>query len=489
MGNIKIKSYANKSLDIVQSVSVDSDANLKPGEVENELNKYFKLYNTFAGNFRSGAELNYFIDRHLDKLNRKLFLASIKAGQTYITETQDGDDIEKPLTDSKTAAMFWVCNAIYSEIYVMHKLPPKEAAEVKAHLIPAISAKVDKIARKRNRTKSDSKQALMYSNKLNMIISSLTSKDYEQDGDNFKSLKCAGEILSTSTELAEIRAEIVKDKIEKFDANTSTVYMILQSALANNMLDGTKTEDEKRTVTISLKDYMSKRGLSDPKNARATLETAATAILSFRAIINEHAGDNYEINAISISDNAKYKDGYFTMTFNEKFATFITQGHVIELPDNFYKINLHKHVNSFYIAKKMCNHAGYNKQKKRKTGNPCLLSVENLLKECRTLPKCEDLRETGQIYERIISPFISALEAIEFAPGKPDGFIKYNKAETKSNEQPSNAGRLFKHEKGEPLTPGECNAIENRRIKYDDFKKLYVYFEIIDSERAKEIEI
>lgn len=475
MGNIKIKSYANKSLDIVQSVSVDSDANLKPGEVENELNKYFKLYNTFAGNFRSGAELNYFIDRHLDKLNRKLFLASIKAGQTYITETQDGDDIEKPLTDSKTAAMFWVCNAIYSEIYVMHKLPPKEAAEVKAHLIPAISAKVDEIARKRNRQKNNDNQALMYANKLNMIISSLTPKDYTQDGDNFKSLKCAGEILSTSTELAEIRAEIAKDKIEKFDANTSMVYMILQNALANNMLDGTKTEDEKRTVTIALKEYMSKRGLSDPKSARATLETASTALVSFKAVAKTTAGDNFKINGLNITNNAKFENGYFSMTFTKEFVSYIKQGRALELPDNFYKINLRKNANSFYIAKKLVYHAGINTKKtqKEQRANPCLLSVENLLKECRTLPKYDDIKGTGHIYDRIISPFISSLQAIEATQGNPDGFIKYH----------------FTHEKCESLTPGERDDLENGRIKYDDFIKLYVYFEIIDSERAKEIEI
>lgn len=478
MGNIKIKLYANKSLDIIQSVEVSSDLTLKPGDVLDAIDERIKTYEMFAHDIKNSGKLIKFTSNHLETLNRKLFLASIKAGQTYISETRDGDDIEKPLTDCKTAAMFWVCNTILGEIYAMHKLPPKEAAEVKAYLIPAIAEKVNEVARNRNRTKKGGKPSLMFTNKVNMIISSLTPKDYEQDGDGLKTLKYNGEIIVDGTALQEIKAEKVEGKLKAFDVNTAMVYMMLQSELANNMQDGSKTEDEKRAVTISLKEYMSKRGLSDKKSARASLDAASDAIIGFRAVVKDilgmsDGGEDYEKRGFSISDNARYKDGYFTMTFTKEFVSYITQGHIIELPDNFYKMSLRKDTNAFYIALKLCFHAGYNKKKKHNSANPCIISVESLLKECRTLPKYADIKGTGYIYKRIISPFKSALQAIEAKPGNPEGFIKYS----------------FTHAKAEPLTPGELDDLENGRIKYDDFIKLYVYFEIIDNDRAKEIEI
>lgn len=463
----RLKLFTDKSLEIIIRYDVDSNTTINPGYLKTTLNKHLFLLDTFAANFRDAEELKTLIDRHLKELDRKAFLSAIKEKQTYINSNDD----EKYLTDCKTAATFWVCNALFSEIYVAHKLPKEQQEKAREYLTQVIAAKIEEITRNRTKGKGRIRKSLMFTNKLNMIISSLTPKDYTAAGSDELTAPISEQVVPGGADLKEIKAIRAEGTLKAFDTNAAMVYMILQSELANNLMDDKKTAEQQRAVSISLKDYMDKRGLSDKKSAAKSLEAAADSIISFRAVIKDILGlDGFETTGVSISDKARYENGYFTMIFTDEFVKYIRQGHIIEAPDNIYKISL-KRPNAFFMALKLCFHSGYNKQKNRRSANPHLIKVENLLKECRYIPRYEDIKETGQIYDRIISPFIAALETI--ALPSENGFISYE----------------YTHAKGEPLTPSEREALESGRISYDEFIELYVKFEILDAEKPKTIDI
>ena len=419
------------------------------------------------------------LDAYLKTITRKEFLAALK-GKYFIEligTIKSGIPVKaakepQKLTDSINGAKTWLILAKLPAYYIaLFYMPDAPRAELEAYLNSAIDKKAREISRNRHKAQKAGTlegKAPLFTNKLNMLIPSITKKDYTETSKD-------GELIAAGarTDTAEIRARETNGALNTLDANTGMIYLMLQSKLARQLNADDLNDEQKRTVTLSLKEYKELRGVSSDAGARKNLANASKALVCFRSVITfmgENPGDS-KTHAISMSNKSEFWGGNLKITFLQEFINEISRGYISELPKELFKIDLQKRPNAFYISKYLCWYSGYNKQKKHKGANPNMISVESLLKECRTIPKYEDIKETGQIYDRIISPFILSLESI--ALPHEGGFIRYE----------------FTHAKGQELKPGEREALESGRITYDEFINLYVKFEVLDTQEPKLLDI
>ena len=413
------------------------------------------------------------LDAYLKTITRKEFLAALK--RKYFIELigtiKSGIPVKaakepQKLTDSISGAKTWLILAKLPAYYIaLFYMPDAPRAELEAYLNSAIDQKAREISRNRHKEQAEPLEgfkAPLFTNKLNMLIPSVTKKDYTETNKE-------GELIAAGarTDTAEIRARETNGALNTLDVNTGMIYLMLQSKLARQLNNNDLSEKQKRTVTLSLKEYKELRGVSSDAGARKNLANASKALVCFRSVITfmgENPGDS-KTHAISMANESEFWGGNLKIIFLPEFIKEISRGNISELPKELFKIDLQKRPNAFYIAKCLCSYG-------RKAGQQ-LISVKDLLKECRTIPKYEDKKETGNIYDRIISPFISSLESIRATDDNKNGFIRYE----------------FTHAKGQELKPGEREALESGRITYDEFIKLYVKFEVLDAEKSKLIEI
>jgi len=417
------------------------------------------------------------LDADLKAITRKEFLEALK--KKYYLELlgtiKTGVPVKaakepQKLTDSINGAKTWLILAKLPAYFIaLFYMPDAPRIELEYYLNSAIDKKAREISRNRHKDKAATEAETLegfslpiFTNKLNMLIPSITKKDYTETNKE-------GELIAARarTDTAEIRARETNGALNTLDINTGMIYLMLQSKLAKQLNNDDLSDEQKRTVTLTLKEYKDLKGVSSDAGARKKLANASKALVCFRSVITfmgKNPGDS-KTHAISMANESEFWGGNLKITFLPEFINEISRGNISELPKELFKIDLQKRPNAFYIAKRLCSYG--------KNAGQQLISVKDLLKECRTIPKYEDKKETGNIYDRIISPFISSLESIRATDDNKSGFIRYE----------------FTHAKGQELKPGEREALESGRITYDEFIKLYVKFEVLDTEKPKLIEI
>ncbi len=412
------------------------------------------------------------LDAYLKTITRKEFLAALK--RKYFIELigtiKSGIPVKaakepQKLTDSINGAKTWLILAKLPAYYIsLFYMADNTRAELEAYLNSAIDKKARELSRNRHKKQAETLEgfkAPMFLSELSKIIPSVTKKDYTET-------TAQGDLIAAGIRTAniEIQARELNGIINTLDINTGMIYFMLQSKLAKQLNNDNLSDEQKRTVTLSLKEYKELKGINSEAGARKNLKNARLAFMCFfaiREIFLDDSGENSKLISLIMTKETTYDKGELTIVFEPDFIREISKGNIGELPKELFKIDLQKRPNAFYIAKCLCSYG-------RNAGQQ-LISVKDLLKECRTIPKYEDRKETGNIYDRIISPFISSLESI--ALPHEGGFIRYE----------------FTHAKGQELKPGEREALESGRITYDEFIKLYVKFEVLDTEKPKLIEI
>lgn len=168
------------------------------------------------------------------------------------------------------------------------------------------------------------------------------------------------------------------------------------------MIKVAKNEFGNRSITLSLKEYMEIRGLSDAKSARELMRKDASALFS----IHFEYLEKKSWVAVNIASAAyQYEDGNlifnFTPEFYEAFKygkSFMWMNHAV------YKINQSYHPWSKYLYRSIVLH---------KRRNPCkpnehALRVRTLLKSCPNFPSAKQIKAKKrgwELAERIIEPF------------------------------------------------------------------------------------
>ena len=473
----KIKKDNQEELTIPQRFIKMIDETINTPEVfENELNGTLK--GITRKEFLKALELQE--KGILDKDKPMTFEQTLNSTQTY--------------TDTYEGAKNWVATKlVFFAIEIAYgSMPETEKNILKDKLFDVLERKARQISRNRSKTKIGASKGtntknigeLFFSSELNKLISSANKKDYTETDQE-------GNLIATgiNTDKTTIKAINIEGTITPFDTNANIIYTMMQSRLANTIHDYDLSDEERRTVDLTLEEYKTLKDLKDDATARKNMKNAIMAFASNETIIKiplNNDGESFRAIKIDLTRHVEYIKGYgIKMIVSPEFAEYVPKGYVLKLPKNIYRIDTQKYPSAFNLAKYLCWYYGFNHKKDKgpTSANPEIISVKSLLKECRTIPKYEEIKDSGNIYDRIISPFLSALESVEALKKTEEGF-KGNKNGFISYE--------FVHSKGKELTKKERSDLENGRIQYSDFIKLYIRFNVIyddEAEKAKLIEV
>lgn len=201
------------------------------------------------------------------------------------------------------------------------------------------------------------------------------------------------------------------------------------------------------TVTLSLTEYMEKRGLRDRKEARNQVKNDLEVLqrASIRAE-QRKKGDTVFYEFINIADSGKIDNGIITFTFGTSFYNMLKSYPIMHYPAPLLKINGRTNPNSNPFGRKIAEHKNMNIGK----ANENIISVKTLL-DVSNLPTYEEVMQKGnrKVTERIITPFERDLDNLS------DIFTWH-----------------YCHSKNEPLTDAEL-----QNLTYDIFKDLLIYIE------------
>ena len=180
-----------------------------------------------------------------------------------------------------------------------------------------------------------------------------------------------------------------------------------------------------KIVTFTLDEFMEARGLKDrkeaDKKAKAEIRALYRAEISYtyeRGNKRQGTGRQRILQGIGneIEDKRKGRKIAYSVMFNDMLyneaivgenAGVLSRMRGYELlPEEIQKIrnpHAYRFARVFYSQQRI--NVGSN------TRNPCVLSVRNLLSKC-SLPLYDDLKDKGQAGQRIIRPFIEAMESL-----------------------------------------------------------------------------
>lgn len=186
-------------------------------------------------------------------------------------------------------------------------------------------------------------------------------------------------------------------------------YMLAQHTRSNN--------ENSRTISFSVTQYMNGRNLKDRRNAKHQLDKGLKTFLRTTLAYSgmkrpngkgKRPKDVDAFDGINILTSAhRTPDGIVTVSFSPEFNDIITKrGLVMPYAKATYQINPQKHPHAYYIVRKM------QEQKRIAYGEPNAdrLRISTLLKAIPSLPTYEEVKKTNRNYSgRIIEPFFRDL--------------------------------------------------------------------------------
>lgn len=210
--------------------------------------------------------------------------------------------------------------------------------------------------------------------------------------------------------IAEIKKDGVKITISDFEENdikfkgsTSFLFDAINTEMAKNI--------NNPHVEITLKDYMSLRDLKDIKSARQQVKDDLNALkgVSFYIEIENNKDKDKDFLNANLCEYNGIKNGVIFFKFTDLYhKARLQKAGIMYLPNKYFKLNSNKNPNSQYFMRKISEHKYMNRNK----SNADIIAVKTLLEVTDMLPKYDDIKETGQIEQRIIKPFERDLDAL-----------------------------------------------------------------------------
>jgi hypothetical protein len=165
------------------------------------------------------------------------------------------------------------------------------------------------------------------------------------------------------------------------------------------------------SVTLSLNEYMDKRGLSDRKEARKQvtedLEMLYNASISFKEKRQKQEQDFFDVR---ICDAKGIKNGIINFSFGTSFYNILLGYPVMPYPPQLWRLSGKRNPNSYYLLRKISEHKNMNAGKK----NEDTIAVKTLL-ACSPffLSHEEVMRTDRHLNKRIMEPFERDMNALD----------------------------------------------------------------------------
>ena len=207
----------------------------------------------------------------------------------------------------------------------------------------------------------------------------------------------------------------------------------------------TESGSRSPTVSLSLDNYMDRRGLKDRKEAKKQVREDIETLSGISLKWTEERGDKVEtFSFINLADSGRVeRNGDIIFTFGTTFYHTLKGYPVMAYPKQLQTLNAKRNPNSYHLLKKISELKNMNVGKK----NENIVAVETLLSVASYLPSYEEvMRGNRNVQARIIEPFERDMDAL---------------GDTLTWE--------YCHSLGQPLTDEELT-----NISYDIFEKLLI---------------
>ena len=214
------------------------------------------------------------------------------------------------------------------------------------------------------------------------------------------------------TGIMKITREDFSVKLLNYAKNTGlrqSAHQLLDALLEVYTNSGGHSE----LITLSLKDYMSIRGLKDEKSARQQikedLETLENIKFSFTQKRRGKNGASYF--DVGILQHSKgIMNGVITVYLDSVFHGLLGGYKPMPYPSLLWRLNEKRNPNAFYFLRKISEHKFMNSGK----SNEDIIAVVTLLDVTPNMPKAEEVETTDRHYDtRIIEPFERDMDALE----------------------------------------------------------------------------
>lgn len=194
----------------------------------------------------------------------------------------------------------------------------------------------------------------------------------------------------------------------KFTGFRTSTYQLLDALTVILTESGAKSP----AVSLSLEEYMRKRGLRDKKEARKQaindLENLFNATISFTE--KKMKGQLKDFHDIRIIDSKGIKNGIINVSFGTAFYNILLGYPIMPYPAQLWKLNSKRNPNSFYLLRKIAEHKNMNVGKK----NEDIISVKTLLSVSPNIPTYKKIMSQSRHVNRfIIEPFERDMDALK----------------------------------------------------------------------------
>jgi len=219
------------------------------------------------------------------------------------------------------------------------------------------------------------------------------------------------------------------------------------------MCQFTHSGGDNPVIQIPLKEYMTKRGLKDPKEAREQVKADLEALRNIFLEFTDKRGAFFR--AYLFGGEMGIKNSVITFSISRSFFELLEGKDyaAMPIPDALFQVDSRHYIHAYGIGRALNVHKRINAGKP----NERRISVKSLLSSCPALPRYEALdKSKGEISRKIIEPFEKNLNHLE-----DRNIIEW----------------AYCHGRGEPLTAAEEDRAA-RGMPYTLFSKLYIQFDV-----------
>lgn len=214
-----------------------------------------------------------------------------------------------------------------------------------------------------------------------------------------------------ATGLGDKDFAIVFDQARDYKITASTLQLLLYILVKASAL--TLTKDD-RQISISLNQYLKLRNNDNPVSARRKINEDLNKLLSLHIRFEDknYKDEKSKIHFFDMnlfSSITKFRNSEIQVALTPEFVNYYNTLPKMYLPTKIFEIDTRYNPNAFYILWELAYQHNVNRNNKERANT---ISVKTLLNYCPKIPDYNEIKESGQIYQRIIQPFERDMQAL-----------------------------------------------------------------------------